>query len=161
MNKALPKIKETEEELRELLKSSQGVKRQNRLQALYLIVTGQAKSRIKVSRMLGFSRNTISEWFRLYEENGLAKLLEIYKPFGAKSKIPEEAIKEITEILGTEKGFRTYTEIHQLIVKKYKIEINYSNVHHLVRYKLKGKAKSPRPSNPQKKAKKSKSFERI
>ncbi len=41
MNKALPKIKETEEELRELLKSSQGVKRQNRLQALYLIVTGR------------------------------------------------------------------------------------------------------------------------
>jgi Transposase and inactivated derivatives len=120
MNKALPKIKETEEELREMLKISQGVKRQNRLQTLYLIVTGQAKSRSKVSKMLGFSRNTISEWLRLYEENGLAKLLEIYKPSGAKSKIPEEAIKEITEILGTEKGFRTYKEIHQLIVKNIK-----------------------------------------
>jgi len=161
MNKALPKIKETEEELRDMLKSEHQVKRQNRLQALYLIVTGQAKSRSKVSRMLGFSRNTIAEWLRLYEANGLTKLLEIYKPSGAKSKIPKEAIEEIREILGTEKGFRTYKEIHQLIVKKYKTEINYSNAHHLVRYKLKGKAKSPRPSNPQKKLKKSKSFERL
>ena len=87
--------------------------------------------------------------------------MEIYKPSGAKSKIPVAAIEEIIEILGTEKGFRTYQEIHQLIVKKYETEIDYSNVHHLVRYKLKGKAKSPRPSNPKKKAKKSKSFGTI
>ncbi len=37
MNKALPKIKETAEEIRELLKSETQVKRQNRLQALYLV----------------------------------------------------------------------------------------------------------------------------
>ena len=37
MNKAVPKIKETEEEIREMLKSEQQVKRQNRLQALYLM----------------------------------------------------------------------------------------------------------------------------
>jgi transposase len=159
MNKALPKIKETEAAIREMIKSEHQVKRQNRLQALYLIVTKQAKSRSKVAKMLGFSRNTISEWFRLYEEQGLPKMLEIYKPGGAKSKIPVAAIEAIMGILGTEKGFRTYKEIHQLIVKKYATEIHYSNVHHLVRYKLQGKAKSPRPSNPQKKAKKSWSFE--
>lgn len=107
MNKALPKIKETEAEIRELLKSEHQVKRQNRLQALYLLITKQAKSRSKVSKMLGFSRNTISKWFRLYEENGLAKMLEIYHPSGVKSKIPAAAIEEIIEILGTAKGFRT------------------------------------------------------
>lgn len=113
MNKVLPKIKETEEELREMLKSEHRVKRQNRLQALYLIVSQQAKSRSKVSKMLGFNRNTISEWFRLYEVGGLEKLLDIYKASGAKPKITNEAIAEISRILKTEKGFRTYKEIHQ------------------------------------------------
>jgi transposase len=150
MNKTIPQIKETEEEIREMLKSEHQVKRQTRLQALYLIVTKQAKSRSKISKMLGFSRNTISKWLRLYEENGLEKMLEIYKPSGVKSKIPGAAVEEIKAILATEKGFRTYKEIHQLVVNKYKTAVGYSTVHNLVRYKLAAKAKSPRPHNPKK-----------
>lgn len=154
MNKALPIIKETAEEIKGMLKSEPQVKRQNRLQALYLIVTRQAKSRNQVSTLLGFNRNTISDWLRLYEEKGLEKMLEIYQPSGAKAKIPAAAIAEIKEILGTEKGFRTYKEIHQLVVTKYETDVGYSTVHNLVRYKLAAKAKSPRPNNPQKKRKK-------
>lgn len=150
MNKVLPKIKETAEELREMLKSERQSKRQNRLQALYLIVTKQAKSRGKVATMLGKNRNTISDWFSLYEAGGLKKLLKIYKPSGVKTKISEAALEEIKAILGSEKGSRTYKEIHQMVVKKHNIQIHYSNVHHLVRYKLEAKAKVPRPSNPKK-----------
>jgi transposase len=150
MNKAIPKIKETAEEIRQMLKNEPQVKRQNRLQALYLIVTKQASSRSKVSTMLGFNRNTISDWFSLYEAAGLEKMLEIYKPSGVPAKITEAAVAEIKEILATEKGFRTYKEIHQLVVKKHNIEVGYSAVHNLVRYKLAAKAKSPRPSNPKK-----------
>ena len=150
MNKAVPKIKETEEEIREMLKSEPQVKRQNRLQALYLIVTKQAKSRSKVGEMLGFNRNTISEWFSVYEVGGLEKLLDIYKPGGAKAKITEAAKTEIRAILATEKGFRTYKEIHQFVVKKHQIEVSYRAVHNVVRYKLGAKMKSPRPSNPKK-----------
>ena len=150
MNKALPKIKETAEEIRMMLKNEPLVKRQNRLQALYLIVTEEAKSRTKISKVLGFNRNTISEWMRLYEEQGLEKMLEIYRPSGAKAKISEEAVAEIEEILATEKGFRSYREIHQMVVKKHKIDVKYAAVHKLVRYKLEAKAKSPRPSNPKK-----------
>lgn len=150
MNKALPKIKETAEELRERLKTERTSKRQNRLQALYLIVTKQAASRSKVAQMLGKNRNTISYWLSLYEQQGLEKLLEIYKPSGAQTKISEAALEEIKVLLGTEKGSRTYKEIHQMVVKKQNIKIHYSNVHHLVRYKLAAKAKVPRPSNPKK-----------
>jgi transposase len=158
MNKALPKIKETAEEIRQRIKSEPQVKRQNRLRALYLIVTKQAKSRRQVSRMLGFNRNTISDWFSLYEEQGLEKMLEIHKSKGAKAKISEAALDEIKEVLATEKGFRTYKEIHQLVVKKHKIAVGYSAVHGLVRYKLKAKAKSPRPSNPKKTKRRSKNL---
>lgn len=150
MNRALPKITETEAEIRERLKNEPQVKRQNRLQALYLIVTKQAGSRGKVAKMLGFNRNTISDWFRLYEENGLEKMLEIYQPSGAPAKIPSAAVAEISAILKTEKGFRTYKEIHRLVVEKYQIEVGYRAVHNVVRYKLEAKLKSPRPSNPKK-----------
>ncbi len=130
MNKVLPQIKETSEELREMLKNEHQVKRQNRLQALYLIVTNEAKSRGKIARVPGKNRNTISDWLSLYEAGGLEKLLEIYKPGGAKGKIGESVIEEIRAMLATEKGVRTYKEIHQMVVKKHKIKIHYSNVHH-------------------------------
>lgn len=150
MNKALPKIKETAEELKEMLKTERNSKRQTRLQALYLIATKQAKARGQVARLLGKNRNTISGWLSLYENEGLAKFLEIYRPSGAQTKISDEVIEEIKAILGTEKGSRTYKEIHQMVVKKHNIDIHYSNVHHLVRYKLEAKAKVPRPANPKK-----------
>ena len=65
MNKALPESRETVKELREKRKSEAQVKRQNRLQAIYLIAAKQAKSRGEVSKMLGFNRNTISAWVSL------------------------------------------------------------------------------------------------
>ena len=150
MNKALPNIKETVEEIREMLKNESQTKRQNRLQALYLIVTRQAKSRFTVAKMLGKNRNTISDWFSLYEAGGLEKLLELYQPSGAKAKITDEAIEEIEAGLQTNKGFRTYKEIHEMVVRKHQIKVGYSAVHNLVRYKLAAKAKVPRPSNPKK-----------
>ena len=159
MNKALPKIKETKEELRELLQQERNSKKQNRLQALYLIVAEQAKSRSKVANILGKNRNTISDWMSLYETGGLEKLLDIYHPPGVPSKITEEAVADILEILSNPKGSRTYKEIHQMVVKKHNIAIHFSNVHHLVRYKLEAKAKVPRPSNPKKTKPKSENLE--
>ena len=85
-------------------------------------------------------------------------MLEIHKPRGATPKMTVAASAEIEEILATEKGFRTYKEIHQMVVKKHQIEIGYGGVHKLVRYKLAAKAKSPRASNPKKKRLKSESF---
>lgn len=157
MNKAVPKIKETAEELREMLKQEKQARKRTRLQVLYLIVTREATSRSKVAKILGFNRNSISDWFALYESGGLAKMLEIYKPAGAKPKIPEAAIEEIEQRVGTEKGFRTYKEIHELVVNKYGAEVVYSGVHSFVRYRLEAKAKVPRPSNP----KKSRNSQRI
>lgn len=91
-----------------MLKTEPQSKRQNKLQALYLTVTKQAQSRGKVAAMLGKNHNTISNWFIFYEAGGLAKLLEIYQPSGAKTKISEAALEEIKAILGSEKGSRTY-----------------------------------------------------
>ena len=150
MNKALPKVKETKEELREMLKNERQAKKQNRLQALYLIVSKEATSRRQVANLLGFNRNSVSQWFKLYEAGGVEKMLELGKSSGPKPKITQEAMADIEEILASEKGFRTYRAIHQLVVTKHQIGIGYGGVRKIVRYKLKAKAKVPRPSNPKK-----------
>ena len=77
-------------------------------------------------------------------------MLQIYHPSGAPAKITLAAVAEIEEILATEKGFPTYQEIYQMVVKKHQIKVGYTAVHKLVMYKLKAKAKVPRPSNPKK-----------
>jgi transposase len=103
-----------------------------------------------VARQLGFNRNSISDWFSKYETGGLAKMLEIGKPKGRETLIPEAAAEEIKKVLATEKGFRMYREIHELVVNKYETEICYSAVHKYVRYRLGAKPKSARASNPKK-----------
>ena len=80
----------------------------------------------------------------------MAKLLDLYQPGGAPPKISEAAKTEIREILAREKGFRSYQEIHQLVVEKHHIAVGYRAVHQLVRYKLAAKPQVPRPSNPKK-----------
>jgi hypothetical protein len=51
--------------LKEKLQQEKHFNRQIRLQALYLVVTGEAKSRTKVAGLLSKNRNTISDWFSL------------------------------------------------------------------------------------------------
>lgn len=150
MNKALPVIKESVEDLRKKIKAEKDARKRNRLQALFLVASGQAKYRSEVCRLLGFNRNSISAWFINYETGGIETMLKIEKPTGQPTLIPEAAVVEIKEILANEKGFRTYGEIHALVVDKYKAAISYSAVYKFVRYRLGAKPKSPRPSNPKK-----------
>lgn len=150
MNKALPKITESALALKDMLRQEHHATRQLRLQALFLLASRQAASRTQVAALLGKSRNTIGAWLNLYEAHGLDKYLEIYQPAGGQTKITPAARADIEAVLATDRGCRTYKELHQLVVKKHGIDIHYSNVHHLVRYKLGAKAKVPRPSNPKK-----------
>lgn len=150
MNKALPKIKESAEDLRKKIKTEKDKQKLIRLQALYLVASGEAGFRSVVSRMLGVNRNSVSRWFSAYETGGLEKMLSITKAKGRASLISEESVKEIKRILDSEKGFRTYKEIHNLVVGKDDSTISYWAVHKFVRYRLGAKPKSPRPSNPKK-----------
>lgn len=154
MNKALPKITENVGYLRKKIKAEKDSQKRSRLQALYLVASGEAKYRSSIAQMLGFNRNSISDWFSKYEIGGLEKMLEIEKPKGRPTLIPAAAAAHIKEVLATAKGFRTYKEIHELVVKKYETEIGYSAVHKFVRYGLEAKPKSARPSNPKKTSRK-------
>src|SRR3712207_7558353 len=62
-----------------LFRSRHPAKRQ-RLHALYLLASGQARYRTEVVALLGVDRNTVAHWLDTYQQRGLVALLEIYIP---------------------------------------------------------------------------------
>ena len=147
MNRALPTIKENAEELQRLLKKEPNPKRKQRLQALFLIQSDQARSRSAIARLLIVHRHTVAAWLKLYEQGGLDGLLTIEPPTGKKSSLSDEALMELQERLSDPKGFASYGEIHSFLKERHQIKVGYFAVYKLVRYQLKAKPKSPRRSH--------------
>jgi len=78
MNKALPNIKEDIAQLQQMLKTEKDARLKERIFALYLIKTKQAKNRTIVAKMLAKYRTTIGDWLKEYEKNGMSGLLTVF-----------------------------------------------------------------------------------
>jgi transposase len=150
MNKKLPTIKESADFLLKRMKAEAEPKKRLRLQAIYLLATQQARSRLELSTLLALHRQTIKNWLKLYEQGGIEKLLALYQPAGKKSSLSDEALAELQERLSTPEGFASYREIHQFLQTAHGVAIGYAAVHKLVRYTLRAKPQRPRPSHPKK-----------
>src|SRR5215831_20980019 len=78
----LPPIHETPAELQRLLKAERDAQKQQRLQALYLLQTQQARTRRQVARLLGVNRDTVGRWLAAYARGGVPQMLTIAKAPG-------------------------------------------------------------------------------
>ena len=76
MNKKVPEITESVEDLKVLLRKSTQVYQTQRLSTLYLLRSGQAKNRKQVADLLGVHRLSVGHWLQAYETGGLQKLLK-------------------------------------------------------------------------------------
>jgi transposase len=158
MNKRLPLITESPEHLQRQLRAEPDAKKRSRLQALYLLASGQATSRLMLAKLLAVHRHTLQTWLKLYEEGGLKALLTIKKAPGKTPSVSPYALIKLQERLATVRGFGSYGEVQQYLARTYKVVLAYSTVHKLVRYKLKAKLKAPRRSHPKKSPKMRSSF---
>jgi hypothetical protein len=145
--KALPEIRESEEELKGLLMKEKDYRAKQRLQALYLLRTSQAKTRLEVCRMLGVNRDTVGRWLSSYDRGGISKLLDIHHPSGRQSSLPQEYKEQLKDRLSIAQGVSSYKELWMELRERYGIRITYQALHHYVRYKLKAKLKVPRKSH--------------
>jgi transposase len=150
MRKKLPQIDHSREELHRLLKAERDVQKRQRLQALYLLVSRQAKTRLAVAELLGVHRHSVGTWLELYEQGGLDGLLTIKKAPGKKPLASPEVVEALKERLHHPEGFRAYGEIQVYLAQEHRVSMAYSSVHALVRYRLRAKPKSPRRSHPKK-----------
>jgi transposase len=141
-----PPIEESAEALQDMLAHEHSAKRRTRLHLLFLIRSGQVKTREQAAKHLVTHRNSIQNWLNAYKSGGLKQLLHIGttgpKPEQKSLSVPAyEALQE--QIRGD--GFSGYTDAREWLQREHGVDLPYSTVHKIIRYRLKAKLKRARP----------------
>ncbi|HBE18755.1 MAG TPA: helix-turn-helix domain-containing protein [Cyanobacteria bacterium UBA11149] len=140
-------ITESTETLKHLLSQQKQRQSFERIQALYLLKTGQVKTVQNLVIIIGRHRTTIQAWLRRYRQGGISYMLEIGKSSGRPSVVPDWAIERLSEELNSSKAFSSYGEVQNWLAEELGVKVNYDVVHKLVRYKLKYKLNLSRHKN--------------
>lgn len=143
-------IKESAEDLKTLLRKQSNTQKKERIQALYLLKSGQVTTLEALSKMLARDTSTIYRWFQKYKHKGLDGLLKLYKPAGRPLTIPPGVLEKLKQKLQESDGFKSYGEIQQWLKDECGVEVEYHAVYRTVRYKLKGKLKASKHSSVKK-----------
>jgi len=155
-------IKESEQELLAVSRKVKHALAQARLRALLLYKSGQAGSYEEIARLVGYERHAVGQWFKLYQQQGLAGCLQINpggKPKG--SLISGQALAALqAKLQDPVTYFTSYKQIHQWLAKEDGIQLSYEHVHRFVRYYLGAKLKVVRKSNLKKDALKEEKYKK-
>ncbi|MGF1479843.1 MAG: helix-turn-helix domain-containing protein [Cyanophyceae cyanobacterium] len=136
---------ESAAELRELLKAAKNQEVKERVQTLYWLKTRQVKTTETTASLLGKHRTTVSRWLSRYRQGGISALLLKGKSSGRKRALCAEVEEKLMQELKDEAGFSSYKEVQRWLKAVHEVDMSYTGVHKLVRYRLKGKLKVPRP----------------
>lgn len=147
MRRAIPPITERVDELKQQLQQEHDGRKKPRLQMLYLLASGQARTRQQVASLLGVSRNTVGHWLASYETGGLSALLAIYISPGKPVSLAPDVLAGIERALQQPTGFASYEDLRQWVEHTYHVRIKYKTLYTIVRTKFKAKLKVPRPSH--------------
>lgn len=147
MKKPLPMIQENVDELEQMLKTEKNKHKRNRLHAVYLIKSEQAKTRIQIGKILSVNRITVGIWLSIYEKQGLSKLLTINTKPNRKLSIPPDILTQLEQKLKDPEGFRSYKEIRLWLFNEFSLDIPYRTVNGIVRNRLKAKLKVGRKTH--------------
>jgi transposase len=158
MYKALPTITESADARQHHFRAEKDPQKRQRLQALYLLASGQAASRLAIAELLAVHRHTVRAWLATYEKGGLRALLTIKKAPGKRSALTPAVRAQLLTRLRQPRGFGSYREIQQYLATEHHVHLAYSSVHGVVRYQLHAKPKAPRRSHPKKTSPRSLSF---
>jgi transposase len=151
MRTKLPTIHESAEALHQRMKHETDDKKRQRLHALYLVASGQARHRYEVARLLGVHRHSVAAWFRAYATGGLAQALHYQRSTPpVHRRMTDTALTALQEKLQEPHGVAGYGQIRVWLAEVHQVTLAYSSVHALVRYKLRAKPKRPRPSHAKK-----------
>ena len=151
MRKKMPTITESAEDLHQRLKQEKDVKKRQRLQALYVVVSGHARHRQELAALVGVHRHSVAAWLDAYTEGGLHKLLSYQVPRPpSRSRITPTALTALQEQLQDPHGFAGYAQLRTWLAEQHQVHLSYSGVYAVVRGKLRAKPKRPRPSHAKK-----------
>ncbi len=150
MNRTMPVIHESADDLKHRLQQERDPRKRQRLHLLYLLATGQARRRCQAAHLLGVERNTIGRWLTRYTQGGLDALLDVYVPAGKAPALAPQQLAQLQQRLAQPDGFASYGEIQQWIATTLGVQLGYHAVHTLVHDKLRARPKVARPSHEKK-----------
>jgi transposase len=140
-------IKESAEELKQMLCEQKITIFKERVHVLYLLKTGYAKTIIGAAEILGRNRSTLQQWLQVYRDQGIEGLLEKKHSPGRPRAIPQWAEKVLESQLRKQEGFNDYQELVEWLQENLGIEAKYKTVYKLVHYRLESSPKVPRPQS--------------
>ena len=138
-------IEESEAELKQLLGAQRTATGKERVQLLYLVKTGQAKTVQTAAQLLGRHRVTVQGWLSRYRTGGIELMLETKVPPVRTRAIPTWAEKALAKRLQEPHSFESYGAIQQWLETNLGMIAPYKTVHKLVHYRLASSPKVPRP----------------
>ena len=125
MNKALPVIHESADELKDRLAHERHPVKRQRLHALYLLASGQARFRSEVAQLLALDRNTVGRWLTRYSHGGLDALLALYVPAGKAPALHPAQLAQLQQRLQQPEGFASYEAARQWIQQTFNVALSY------------------------------------
>lgn len=150
MNKRVPVIHESADELKQRLSQERHPAKRQRLHALFLLASGQARFRGDLAELLAVDRNTIGRWLERYAHGGLDALLDLYVPPGKAPALQPTQLVQLQQALQQPQGFASYDAVCQWIQQTFGVALSYKATHKLVRYKLGATLKVARPTHEKK-----------
>jgi transposase len=146
MKTPLPPIHETPAALQQLLRAERDAQRPQRVQALYLLRTRQARTRLQVARLLGVNRDTVGRWLVAYAQGGIPQMLTRAKAPGKPPLLSEALRQALRERFAQPQGFASSKAIWHGRRQEYGLTMAYQTVHRFVRYTLRANLQVPRKS---------------
>ena len=147
----MPTITESATELHQRMKQAKDVKQQQRLQALYFIVTGHARDRQELAAWLGVHRHGVAAWLvpmlRVAWTTCSATKSRGLLTAAASRRRPSP----LQERLQDPHGFAGYAQLRTWLAEQHQVHLSYSGVYAVVRGQLRASPNArgrPMQKNP-------------
>jgi transposase len=155
-------VKESVQELEQLLLAQTNLKRKERLQVLYLLKLPNQLSVSQIAKVIGKHRGSVQRWLAIYRDLGLDALLEIKQSSGRPRVIPAWATASLQRRLEqAEHGFKSYIQVQQWLEDILGVKAEYRTVHQLTHYRLKAKLKAARPTSTKQDSQQTEAFKKT
>ncbi|NJM75817.1 MAG: helix-turn-helix domain-containing protein [Acaryochloridaceae cyanobacterium RU_4_10] len=155
-------IKESLDEVCQLLRQSKEPKDKERLQILYWLKQDNPPTIGAIAQGIGKHRNTVQTWLLKYREGGIEAMLEVKKAPGRVRIIPKWAEASLAKRLGDPNhGFASYGAVQQWLAQTLGVEAEYHAVYQMTRYRLNAKLKVARPQNSKQNVEQGETFKKT
>ena len=136
-------VKESEKEIKEMLRKEKDVRKTKRLQMLLAFKEDPRMGYEKVGKRIGVSGRQVMRWWKAYEEGGIKRLLEVQRrgrKKGDEQKVPDEAIERLREEMRKGK-IRTIKDGVAFMEREYGVKYSISGMHRIFKEKLRARKK--------------------